>query len=77
MPVGPFELIILLFLVLLFFGAKRLPEMGRSLGTSMHEFKEGISSDSSEDQEREKPALEEPRITAGQEAGSSDRSATR
>jgi sec-independent protein translocase protein TatA len=37
------ELIILLVVLLLVFGAKRLPEMGRSLGKGMREFKDGVS----------------------------------
>ena len=37
------ELLILLVVLLLVFGAKRLPEMGRSLGKGMREFKDGIS----------------------------------
>ncbi|HSG12572.1 MAG TPA: twin-arginine translocase TatA/TatE family subunit [Gaiellaceae bacterium] len=37
------ELLILLVVLLLIFGAKRLPEMGRSLGKGMREFKDGIS----------------------------------
>ena len=37
------ELLILLVVLLLVFGAKRLPEMGRSLGKGMREFKEGVS----------------------------------
>ena len=41
--VGFPELIILLIVLLLVFGAKRLPEMGRSLGKGMREFKEGVS----------------------------------
>jgi len=36
------ELLILLVVLLLVFGAKRLPEMGRSLGKGMREFKDGI-----------------------------------
>ena len=43
MPIGPWELLIILFAVLLIFGAKRVPEMGRSLGRGMREFKEGIT----------------------------------
>jgi sec-independent protein translocase protein TatA len=41
--VGFPELIILLVVLLLVFGAKRLPEMGRSLGKGMREFKDGVS----------------------------------
>ena len=37
------ELLILLVVLLLVFGAKRLPEMGRSLGKGMREFKDGVS----------------------------------
>lgn len=41
--IGPLELILVLAILLLVFGAKRLPEAGRSLGTGMREFKEGIT----------------------------------
>ena len=41
--IGIWELLILLVVLLLVFGAKRLPEMGRSLGRGMREFKEGVS----------------------------------
>jgi sec-independent protein translocase protein TatA len=41
--IGIWELLILLIVLLLVFGAKRLPEMGRSLGKGMREFKEGVS----------------------------------
>lgn len=37
------ELLVLVVVLLLVFGAKRLPEMGRSLGKGMREFKNGIS----------------------------------
>jgi sec-independent protein translocase protein TatA len=43
--VGLPELILLGLVVLLVFGPKRLPEMGRSLGRGMREFKDSISSD--------------------------------
>lgn len=41
--VGPTELIILLTIILLLFGAKRIPELARGLGTGVREFKEGTS----------------------------------
>jgi sec-independent protein translocase protein TatA len=41
--IGAAELVILLLVALLVFGPKRLPEMGRSLGRGMREFKESIS----------------------------------
>jgi sec-independent protein translocase protein TatA len=45
MPFGVsvWELMILLLVLLLIFGAKRLPEMGRSLGKGMREFKDSVS----------------------------------
>ncbi|MFA6243624.1 MAG: twin-arginine translocase TatA/TatE family subunit [Candidatus Hydrogenedentales bacterium] len=39
---GGWELIIVLFIVLIIFGAGKLPGVGRSLGTAITEFKEGI-----------------------------------
>ncbi|HEU4942856.1 MAG TPA: twin-arginine translocase TatA/TatE family subunit [Gaiellaceae bacterium] len=41
--IGPTELIILLIVVLLLFGAKRVPEIGRSVGKGMREFKDAVS----------------------------------
>ncbi len=41
--IGPLEIVGLLLLALLLFGAKRLPEIGRSLGTGMREFKDSVS----------------------------------
>jgi len=36
------ELLVILLIVLLLFGAKRLPEIARGLGKSIHEFKKGV-----------------------------------
>jgi sec-independent protein translocase protein TatA len=44
--VGVPELLLLGLVLLLVFGPKRLPEMGRSLGRGAREFKESISGDS-------------------------------
>ena len=41
--VGPLELIIVLVIVLVIFGPKRLPGLGRSLGSGMREFKDSIA----------------------------------
>jgi sec-independent protein translocase protein TatA len=41
--IGPAELAIVLVLALIILGPKRLPEVGRSVGRGMREFKEGIS----------------------------------
>ena len=49
MPVGPTELIIVLVIALVIFGPKRLPDLGRSLGHGMREFKDSISGNSKDD----------------------------
>ena len=41
--VGPMELLIVLVVALVIFGPKRIPEMGRSIGNGMREFKDSIS----------------------------------
>ena len=41
-PIGAPELIIIMVVLLLLFGAKRLPEMGRSVGRGMREFKDAV-----------------------------------
>jgi sec-independent protein translocase protein TatA len=48
--IGVTELIILLVVLLVFFGPKRLPEMGRSLGKGMREFKDSISGKDEDDE---------------------------
>jgi sec-independent protein translocase protein TatA len=49
--IGPLELVIVLLILLVIFGAKRLPEIGRSLGSSAREFKSGITGDKDADGE--------------------------
>jgi sec-independent protein translocase protein TatA len=44
--IGTGEIILLLLLALLLFGAKRLPEIGRSLGSGMKEFKDSVTGNS-------------------------------
>jgi sec-independent protein translocase protein TatA len=57
---GPFELLVILFVVLLLFGAKRLPDLARSLGKSLGEFKRGRD-------EAERTALRPPEEKDGDE----------
>jgi len=47
---NPLHIAFLVVILLLVFGAKRLPEIGRSLGGGMREFKEGISGDGKQNQ---------------------------
>jgi sec-independent protein translocase protein TatA len=61
--IGIWEILILLLVLLLVFGPKRLPEMGRSLGKGMREFKDSISGkDDAVDRHQAElpPAVEEP-----------------
>jgi sec-independent protein translocase protein TatA len=60
--VSPWELLILLAFVLLLFGPKRLPEMGRSLGKGMREFKDSISG--KDDDDKVEPAELPPAAAA-------------
>ncbi|HYO45437.1 MAG TPA: twin-arginine translocase TatA/TatE family subunit [Gemmatimonadota bacterium] len=41
--IGMQEILLILFILLLLFGAKRLPELGQSLGKGIREFKRGVS----------------------------------
>ena len=50
--VSPWELLLLLVVALLVFGPKRLPEMGRSLGKGMREFKDSLSGRDDDDRDR-------------------------
>jgi len=40
---SPTHIVLLLLIALLLFGAKRLPEIGRSLGSGMREFKDSVT----------------------------------
>jgi len=48
---GPTELIIILAIVLLLFGAKRLPDLMRSLGKGVDEFKKGVKGEGEDNAE--------------------------
>jgi sec-independent protein translocase protein TatA len=63
------ELIIVLVIVLLIFGPKRLPGLGKQLGTGMREFKDSISGkgdkdDDDGDEEPERPAKQRREVEA-------------
>lgn len=62
--IGTGEIILLLLLALLLFGAKRLPEIGRSLGTGMREFKDSVTGKTSAEPQQElSPPPPEPVAT--------------
>jgi len=78
MPIGWPELIIILVIVLLVFGPKRLPMLGRQLGGGMREFKDSITNKTppadAEDPAAARPALTQPEAT---DPPAGDREATR
>jgi sec-independent protein translocase protein TatA len=59
---GPLELAIVLVIVLVIFGPKRLPGLGRQLGSGMREFKDSITGKSGPDDDEAED--ERPEITA-------------
>ena len=62
--VGPFELAIVLIIALVVFGPKRLPELGRSLGKGIREFRGSVSGESHEPEPTE--AIEPPKPPAAE-----------
>jgi sec-independent protein translocase protein TatA len=67
--IGPLELIVVLIIALIVFGPKRLPELGRSLGRGIREFRGSVSGDSNEDEEdEEQRELQQSKAKAEAEA---------
>jgi sec-independent protein translocase protein TatA len=58
--VGATELIILLVIVLIIFGPKKLPQLGRSLGGGMREFKNSVTGKGGDDDDDEPEVIEGP-----------------
>jgi sec-independent protein translocase protein TatA len=56
--VGPLELAIVLIIALVVFGPKRLPELGRSVGRGIREFKSSISGDHDDDEPQPQAKIE-------------------
>ncbi len=67
--IGPLELAIVLIIALVVFGPKRLPELGRSLGRGIREFRGSVSGDHHEPEPTEPTeAIEPPKSPAGEGA---------
>jgi len=65
------DLIVVLVIVLVIFGPKRLPGLGKSLGQGIREFKDGITGKDKEDEDR--PALSESSTTSAPSAAPTER----
>ena len=48
-PVGPTELILIILIIVIIFGARKLPELGKSLGEGIKNFKKSIGGKDQED----------------------------
>ncbi len=57
---GPEKLIFILLILILVFGAKRLPEIGQSLGKGIREFKKSVKGDFDEGQAPQQPQYQAP-----------------
>jgi sec-independent protein translocase protein TatA len=66
--IGLPEMLIVLVIALVVFGPKRLPDLGRSLGSGMREFKDSITGTSKDDNDDDEPA----KITAAKSESSDD-----
>jgi sec-independent protein translocase protein TatA len=62
--IGPLEIILVIVVLLVIFGPKRLPSLGKSLGTGMREFKESVTGED----KQETDAAGRPVLAQGQEA---------
>lgn len=51
---GPFEILVILLVVLLLFGGKKLPEFGRALGEGIREFKKALSGKGDSESDKKK-----------------------
>jgi sec-independent protein translocase protein TatA len=60
--IGPLEIVVLILILLVIFGPKRIPELGRSIGQGMRNFKESVTG---RDRKEERGELEAPSASAG------------
>lgn len=58
--IGPLEIGIVLLIVLIIFGPKRIPELGRSLGAGMRGFKETVTGKDRDDEDQDQDQLGRP-----------------
>ncbi len=64
--IGPLEIVIVLIIVLVIFGPKRLPEMGRSLGRGIREFKGSLTTDHDDEPKRVDSSTESKQVESSE-----------
>ena len=62
--IGPLEIVVILIIALIVFGPKRLPELGRSMGKGIREFKSSLTGDKDDDDEDVRELERAPSETA-------------
>ena len=73
--IGPLEIVIVLVIVLIIFGPKRLPDLGRSMGKGMREFKDSVTGNGKDHDELDEGSSEDvSRSESKQPAAAGDRS---
>ena len=65
--IGPLEIAIVLVIVLIIFGPKRLPELGRSMGRGIREFKGSVSGDQTDQDDVDDKRAELEATDSGEE----------
>jgi sec-independent protein translocase protein TatA len=67
--IGPLEIVLVLVIVLVIFGPKRLPGLGKQLGTGLREFKESVTGEKRDDDHAQ---VDEPAPTPALTAATAD-----
>jgi sec-independent protein translocase protein TatA len=56
--IGPWQIVIIVFVIVLLFGGKKIPELMKGLGQGMKEFKKATDQDDDKDKNRDKGSIE-------------------
>ena len=59
MRFGPYEIILVVVVIILLFGARQIPELMRGVGSGIREFKDGLNADSNNDESKKNSEKEE------------------
>jgi sec-independent protein translocase protein TatA len=62
--IGPLEIVVILIIALVVFGPKRLPELGRSMGKGIREFRGSITGNDDDEDDEETPRIERSQAQA-------------